>query len=223
MPQTYEKRPVDLSKAPKSEAAAKRFLKLLGCSPPLRNRVNRQVFQPAVFLSIAVVLIVAALWLGPMLSQRTPKLETYTLIVAIGNLIIAMSILLGISKWHTSLEQDAMKQYESEIAEGSKAEADESVIEMMKHLYRPVSQSIPRDYKKSHYVYVQLDNLEYALERYMQGIASAYTTARAVMTFASRCGSPEFRDRARQQVVDASYSPVVLEVVDSIVGKQLAS
>jgi hypothetical protein len=127
-----------------------------------------------------------------------------------------MSILLGISKWHTSLEQDAMKQYEQEIAEGNKAEVV-AVREMMAHLYKEISESIPRDYQKSHYVYVQLDNLEYALERYLQGIASAYTTARAVMTFASRCVSPEFLERCHHQVADASYSPVVHRVVQRLV------
>lgn len=176
------------------------------------------MFQPALFLLIAVVLIVVSLWIGPLLGNRNPELGTNNLIVAIGNLIVAMSILLGISKWHTSLEQDAMKQYEGEIAEGNVAGTPDAVRAMMKHLYQPPDGE-SQNYDKSRYVYVQLDNLEYALERYMQGFASAYTTSRAVMTFASRCVSKEFGCRALRQVTDASYSQVVTRVVKAVVSR----
>ena len=84
---------------------------------------------------------------------------------------------------------------------------------MMSDMYPAIKQAAP-DYDRSEYVYLQLDNLEYALERYRDGLASAYTTSRAVMTFAVHCQTQEFRQRVVRQVAVASYSPVTVDVVD---------
>jgi hypothetical protein len=90
---------------------------------------------------------------------------------------------------------------------------------MMASRYPTLSSEAQPNYDRSAYVYEELDNLEYALERYEGGLASAYTTSRAVMTFASRCRSAEFRQRAQLQVVLASYSPVTATVVRSVIGR----
>ena len=147
-----------------------------------------------------------------------PGQNTSGVFLAISNWFVAMTILLGIAKWNASLEQDAIKRYEAEIAQSNDAEKVDDVREMMAHLYRS-PEGCPRNYDKSRYVYIQLDNLEYALERYALGHASAYSTARAVMTFASRCGSDEFKKRARLQVKVASYSPVVVRVVAEVIDR----
>lgn len=112
-----------------------------------------------------------------------------------------------------------MEKYEREISGGNEVEKRATVREMMKSLYPALSPEERPDYDRSAYVYVELDNLEYALERYEEGLASAYTTSRAVMTFASRCRSREFRQRAELQVVVASYSPVTAKVVSLVIRK----
>ena len=84
---------------------------------------------------------------------------------------------------------------------------------MMSPLY-PISTA--DEYQTTQYVYLELDNLEYALERYMQGFSSAYNTSRAVMTFANRCKSPSFRVKALDQIYRASYSPIAVRVVTAV-------
>jgi hypothetical protein len=125
--------------------------------------------------------------------------------------LTAAGLVLTASQWHASLEQEAMKKYESEIATANKAEEPASVRKMMSRLY--AGAQTDGDFEKIEYVYVELDNLEFALERYRLGFASAYTTSRAVMTFLNRCETPEFRTLAWQQVRLASYTPVVVEAV----------
>lgn len=70
------------------------------------------------------------------------------------------------------------------------------------------------DYEQIRYVYMHLDNLEYAAERYRHGFASASTTERAVMTFVAHCKEPIFESRVRLQV--EGYSPDVHAVVDGV-------
>jgi hypothetical protein len=153
------------------------------------------------------------------LAARSRQLKTEHFIGMAGSLILVMSLLLGLYQWHASVEQAAMEKYEREISGGNEVEKRATVREMMKSLYPALSPEERPDYDRSAYVYVELDNLEYALERYEEGLASAYTTSRAVMTFASRCRSREFRQRAELQVVVASYSPVTAKVVSLVIRK----
>jgi hypothetical protein len=157
------------------------------------------------------VAIATAIALGPTLRKRNVALD-------IGNLLIAAGLLVAAWQWQASVEQKALEQYAGEVLAMNTAESDDPHDEihvMMQHLYRTIPGEKEANITKIHYVYVQLDNLEYALERYMQGLASAYTTVRAVKTFDSRCESSEFRVRAGKQLT-AFYSPVVGRVVSTL-------
>jgi hypothetical protein len=50
------------------------------------------------------------------------------------------------------------------------------------------------DFQRYNYIWVELDNLEYMLEKYKLGYVRADHALRAVETFASRCESSEFRE-----------------------------
>jgi hypothetical protein len=200
---------------PVSETQARTFLTTLGCSQSWVLRVNSYLSHPPIFLGIALVLIVASLLAAPLLARISRQIDVSHVVVAVGLMLTATGLVLNASQWHASLEQEAMRKYESEIAVANKAEEPEPVRKMMSHLY--LGATTAGDVEKIEYVYVELDNLEYALERYTHGFASAYTTSRAVMTFLNRCESPEFRTLARRQVEVASYSPVVVEAVRRIV------
>lgn len=194
---------------PTSEFDAQNFLETCGCVRTSIPTVTRRLPVLA-FLVLAAVVVSAAWWAGPTLAERKLQLD-------VGNLVIALGLVMAAIQWRASLEQQAMEKYEREIAAGNEtADESEGIHEMMAHHYPPLSGEAKPDYARARYVYLQLDNLEYALERYMEGLASAYTTARAVMTFENRCVSPEFRLRARSQVRAASYSPIVIKTVDSV-------
>jgi hypothetical protein len=104
-----------------------------------------------------------------------------------------------------------MQRYEAEITNANAAESLEPVAKMMPHLY---SGKTPEEHVQSRYVYIHLDNLEYAIERYRHGFASATTTERAVMTFAVHCREPVFRRLAEQQA--KGYSNDVNAVVKEV-------
>jgi len=198
-------------KHPEAELEAQTWLENLGCVPHPLIRAARHHLLTTTLIGVAA--IVTLLWcVGPRLEQRHPQVD-------LGNAIIAVGLVAAAVQWHASLEQQAMEKYEREIAAMNDVSGVGSVRGMMKHHYPLQPGEAAPDYGRAAYVYVQLDNLEYALERYMQGLAPAYTTSRAVMTFANRCLSEEFRSRAAKQLPAASYSPVVHRVVKNVIAK----
>ena len=72
-------------------------------------------------------------------------------------------------------------------------------------------------FEKTMYVYLELDNLEYAIEKYRLGYMSATVAYRSLETFKSRAESPEFRKLALEYVVKSSgYQNITEKVVANI-------
>lgn len=193
-----------------SEGEAKAALAALGCSPWLLPSLARR-WQLTIFLPLVLLVMLIAIRIGPLLEKRKLQLN-------VGNLILAVGLLVTVSQWQASIEQQAMEKYEHEVASLNESEGhdeSETIHTMMAHLYRKLPGETEPNYENIHYVYNRLDSLEYALERYTQGLSSAYTTVRAVKTFESRCESPEFRTRVGYQLSD-SYPQVVSRVVTGL-------
>src|SRR5229473_1533790 len=193
-----------------SEGEAKAALAALGCSPWLLPSLARR-WQLTIFLLLVLLVMLIAIRIGPLLAKRKLQLD-------VGNLILAVGLLVAASQWQASIEQQAMEKYEHEVASLNESEGhdeSETIHTMMAHLYRRLPGETTPNYENIHYVYLRLDDLEYALERYTQGLSSAYTTVRAVKTFQSRCESPEFRTRVKYQLSD-SYPQVVSRVVNRL-------
>ena len=194
-----------------SEDESKRMLAELGFKRNTMAVVIRWFFNPLTFIVVAALLTAAALAGDWFLAKRDKPLN-----LNLGNRVLAVSVLLAVFQWNASLEQDAMQRYESEIANANAAEGSEAVAAMLPDLYRSNPGEEPKaSHEKTRYVYVHLDNLEYAVERYRQGFASASTTERAVMTFVAHCKECDFRKRAREQV--RGYSKDVQAVVTAVV------
>ena len=72
-------------------------------------------------------------------------------------------------------------------------------------------------FEKAMYVYLELDNLEYAIEKYRLGYMSAAVAYRSLETFKSRAESREFRELALEYVVKSSgYQDITEKVVSNI-------
>lgn len=192
---------------PASESEAKQMLAELGCEPQGVAVVTRLLFNPFVVLGIVLAVATATLLGHAALAKRNIQLN-------LGNALLAVTLLLAVFQWHASLEQEAMQRYEAEITNANAAESLPSVERLLGRFYSGKTQEANEQIR---YVYIHLDNLEYALERYRQGFASASTTARAVMTFAGHCEQPEFLVYARQQV--KGYPQFVQTVVTSLLTK----
>jgi len=196
-------------KHPESETAAQQMLEGLGCSQSHATVASRRLL-PVTLLLFSACVISAALWFGPWLEERKLQLD-------IGNLVIAIGLTAAVVQWRAAIDQQSMEKYEGEIATSNEFVAKNiEVLGMMVHHYPILAGEVTPDYARCRYVYVHLDNLEYALERYLYGLASAYATARAVMTFENCCESLEFRQRVQMQITAASYSPVVQGVVEHL-------
>ncbi len=73
------------------------------------------------------------------------------------------------------------------------------------------------NYKKGMYVYMELDNLESAIESYRNGFVTAYTTSRTIMTFSTRCEGKEFLHLTKQLVDKGSFSPPAVNAVKRLI------
>lgn len=189
---------------PSSESESREMLAELGCTPEGFAVVTRRLFNPLVVLGLVMSVAIAALVGRSALAKRNIQLN-------LGNALLAVTLRLAVFQWHASQEQDAMQRYEVEITNANTAESLPGVEKMLGRFY---SGKTREDNEQIRYVYIHIDNLEYALERYRQGFASATTTARAVMTFAGHCEQPEFFQRAQQQV--PGYPQFVRVVVMSV-------
>jgi hypothetical protein len=186
-----------------TEWSAHWFLKELGCEQGFMAFVTRLFFHPVGF-----ILLVSIITLAPLLRNfRLPRRKQLHLSTG----IVAASVLLAAFQWHASLEQDAMQRFEGEISNANTAETSPAVASMLPDLYK----GCEPDYAQERFVYIHLDNLEYALERYREGFASATTTARAIMTFAVHCRESVFRNYASEQMM--GYSPLVKRVAGAII------
>lgn len=186
---------------PKTEYESQQMLHDLGCSPPAATVAARGLL-PVTLIVVSVAVIVGVVCLKPFLERHGLQLD-------VGSLFIAISLIAAVVQWRAAIDHQSMEKYEKEISAGNTLAEDVNVCRMMSHLYPKLAREQVPNYDRCRYVYLHLDNLEYALERYMSGLSSAYVTARGVMTFESKCVSEEFCERAKMQLRVASYSPVV--------------
>ncbi len=185
-----------------SEDESKRMLAELGFKRNTMAAVIRWFFDPLTFIVVAALFTAAALTGDWFFATRNKPLN-----LNLGSRVLAVSVLLAVFQWNASLEQDAMQRYEAEIANANAAEL-EPVAKMLPGLYR--GKGCPEDSAEIRYVYMHLDNLEYAIERYRHGFASASTTERAVMTFVAHCKEPQFEKLANEQVTGYSKDEQVV-------------
>jgi hypothetical protein len=67
------------------------------------------------------------------------------------------------------------------------------------------------------WVFAELDNLEYIIEKYAWGFITATQARRALETFRSRCQhDPTFTQRAREFSRESAYSTTTCQVVEQI-------
>lgn len=80
--------------------------------------------------------------------------------------------------------------------------------------------SIP-SYEHSMYIFMELDNLEYAVEKYSLGYMSSANAYRALSTFKSRCNKPsKFRDHVLACAGSFGYNQATINVVELTAGKK---
>ena len=70
-----------------------------------------------------------------------------------------------------------------------------------------------------YFVFTEIDNLEYATQKYVLGLLRPTVADRAVTLFEERCRKDDFRERAEELVLEGTYFPLTREVVPRIAGR----
>ncbi len=129
-------------------------------------------------------------------------------------LLLSVSIfILGFQQWRAARDETAMDRFYERInLSNQKLENWPAAREML-----TVAWKDNPAFQREMYVYVELDTLEYVIEKYKLGYMSEEHTLRGLENFKSRClYSKEFRDLAFDNVRTSSYNPTTIAVVDQI-------
>lgn len=137
----------------------------------------------------------------------------------------------GLYQWRyirTEISMD--KFYERLDRANQKVDSFQAARTLVTHLYSvstvtAVKENAPlpdyvldrEEYEKDRYVYTELDNLEYVIEKYSIGFMSTQNAYRGVQCFSSRCFSIDFSKRALRLVKLAGYNDNTIGVVEIIV------
>jgi len=73
------------------------------------------------------------------------------------------------------------------------------------------------DFQRALYVYLEIDNLEYIIDRFQHGDVREELFRRAVRTFVSRCESDEFCQLALLLVKRAGHNEKTVKVITEFV------
>lgn len=183
---------------PETETEARLLLDELGCQQSAGAQLSTGLL-PVLIAVITVLVIGIVICFAEQLDRVGVKIE-------VGQILVAATLMFGVFQWRAALEKDALEKYQAEIKEANEKKRQwRSIPEFMRQHY-------PDAREHCFYVYDQLDNLEFALERYMRGFTSAYTASRAVFTFESKCQVPSFRVLAEKLLEQGSYSGPVKSV-----------
>jgi hypothetical protein len=142
---------------------------------------------------------------------KTFSIDHYTAILTTGAAIFAGQ------QWFATRQENSMDKYfdRRELANARLDQWEHAKL-LVAHFWGDSAEEV--SYQESMYVYVELDNLEYILEKYYIGYIDYEQTWRGLNTFISRCVSSEFRTLAMHHVRIAGYNRSTREAVDRIIG-----
>lgn len=134
------------------------------------------------------------------------------------------AFLFGYSQWRASRYEKAMEDFYSRLGLANhKRESAQLVSSLLGHPWElNSSDECARtlhgyeDHQWSMYVYSELDNLEYILEKYKLGYMQPRHALRGLRTFYQRCARPCFRRRAVKCVRCMAYNESTVSVVKRV-------
>ena len=166
---------------------------------------NRLIAMTGIFTLIGLIIFV----LTSFVFRDAKDIDIASAIIACGALVFAYQ------QWVETKHENSIDKYYERLTLTNNRLNDWAAL-------RPIFSEFwhygdTNSFEKSMYVYLELDNLEYSIIKYRYGYMSPYMAYRSLLTFISRCQSPEFLDLA-QQCVNKSigYQDITEEVVNNI-------
>lgn len=184
----------------------KNYLKEYKFQQPLRLAHRGLLFvSGAIFFAFLCI----GLILTQNLTNTIPIADATMALIALGALIV------GYEQWRAARHESAMEKYYDrlDIPNRRRESAAESVRKVMRHTSPDLKHE---DQNLLMYVCLELDNLEYVVEKYKVGYIKHEQACRGLRTFQQRCLSPEFRRLAKKRVRDRDYHPSTIKVVKKV-------
>jgi hypothetical protein len=125
------------------------------------------------------------------------------------------ALLIGYWQWGKARHETSMDKYYDRLNIANKRQDGEQaeVRKMMKPSHPELAEESPEILM---YVYAELDNLEYVIEKYRLGYMNAEQACRGLRTFQLRCWSPRFRRITYHRVQSGDYNPGTADVVERV-------
>jgi hypothetical protein len=186
-------------------AKPKAYLKHFAFKPPL--------WVHGATISLLAVTVLAVV-LGFTLHGRYRGVEVKGSDVALTVASLG-ALLIGYWQWRMARHEISMDKYYDRLDLANRRQDGDqtSVRDMMKPSHPELSEESPEILM---YVYAELDNLEYVVEKYRLGYMNEEQACRGLRTFQLRCWSPQFRCITRHRVHSGDYNSGTARVVDRV-------
>ena len=146
-----------------------------------------------------------------------------------GNLVTALFALLaaivGYRQWQASRQETSLDRFYDRLKLTNDRLNEWAAARMMLNGQTIIakdeeeSPEAKQEWRRMMYVFIELDNLEYAIEKYRIGYMRPELARRALRTFRLRCTNEDFRTRARDRVrntADLEYTTTTRDVVERV-------
>ncbi|HTG35816.1 MAG TPA: hypothetical protein VLB76_23065 [Thermoanaerobaculia bacterium] len=180
-----------------------------------RQATFKRRFLPVMIVWILVISFLVGIW---WLHENHVPQDFATAIAAM------CAFVFGYFQWRSSRYDKAMEDFYSRLNLANKRrESNKLVSRLLGHPWRsrrvaesPSALGGYDDHRWSMYVYAELDNLEYVVEKYNLGYMESRHALRGLRTFYQRCLCGHFRDRAWKCVLFMAYNDSTIEVVEKV-------
>jgi len=133
--------------------------------------------------------------------------------------IALFALIIGVPQWRAARDEISLDKIYEKLGETNKL-LDEwcEVRDFAGPWPELKGQGKEGSYRRTMYVYRELDNFEYAVEKYRIGFMEPQTAHRCLRTFQVRCEQPKgFRDLALKCVKTPGYSRETRKIVEKVV------
>lgn len=126
------------------------------------------------------------------------------------------AIILGLQQWRSSRHETSLEKFYDRLELANRRLDDWPAARALVSQFWSDGIKDINEYQKSMYVYVEIDNIEYIIEKYTRGFMEPKDAYRGFTCFQSRCQSKEFRKIAAMQVAIAGYKPLTVQIVKGL-------
>jgi hypothetical protein len=159
--------------------------------------------RPWIYVSLIVC---AALALGVFTylyldAQKLNGIQVATSVVALG------AIILGYQQWRLARFETSIDKFYERVEISNKRLQEWSTVREMLGV---VDDQL--HFQQTMYVFSELDNLEYVVQKYKYGYMSGEQALRGVKSFKARCVHDKFRERAEICLESGGYSPEIVGI-----------